>query len=350
MGFALPEDGRRHEPVKPKLENSAPDEGSLGVKSRQLAEHFRRFRTPTNTRFFNALVEHFSPISENPCLEMYFEYAISTNERGRQVVELIKRFVNLAGRNYMDVGCAYGGFLVAFAEAGATVTGVDTDSQLLELARHNLLDNHISGRLLMRDTTKTEDLREFHGSLDIVTCNDVIEHVADPLALVKNVSAILRSDGFAYFEIPNRFYPRFVLEDGHYKLFGITLLDFPEAEQYFSLHAPGVSYGVHYIGIDECKRLFEHAGMELSVLPESLQNSGLESVLGDIAELGGVAESRLERVPEAVRSLVRERLAQYLRETSLTPRVTLPEQQEFLRLYGTSFWRVIGSKERRFRI
>jgi hypothetical protein len=42
---------------------------------------------------------------------------------------------------------------------------------------------------------------------------------------------MLAPDGIAYLEIPNRYFTRFVREDGHYKLFGITLLGMLKPKQ-----------------------------------------------------------------------------------------------------------------------
>lgn len=289
----------------------------------EVADEFSRFRSSGNARFFDALGKHLSSLQLDPCLQMYFEFAITCNERGRQVANLLRRYVDLGGKHYLDVGCAYAGFLVAFAEQGAEVIGIDNDELLLNLARYNLLDNSVDAPLLMLDATRLEDESEFLSSFDLITCNNVIEHVDDPAALVRNIGCTLRRDGLAYFEIPNRNNPRHILQVGHYQLFGITLLDYPEAREYYSLHAPGIPYGVrHYLGLDEYAKLFEQAGMRMTVLDESFQGISIDAVLNDIDELRTGRDSELAKAPSALRNRVKQSLSQYLSEVEVLASAT----------------------------
>jgi 2-polyprenyl-3-methyl-5-hydroxy-6-metoxy-1,4-benzoquinol methylase len=310
-----------------------------------IAERFHHFRTSRNQRFFDALCNHFSSLQYDPCLAMYFEFATTSNERGQRVATLLQKHTRLQGKRYLDVGCAYAGFLVAFAERGAEVLGIDTDKMLINLAQYNLLDNHLNAPILVRDATCPEGLSEFQGSFDLITCNDVIEHVDDPQALLRNITAILRDDGIAYFEIPNRYHPRYVLQDGHYQLFGITLLDYPDASEYYSYHAPGVPYGVrHYLGLDEYAKLFEQVGMTFTVMDDTFENMDIAMILNDIAEVRAQKKIGLNRVPSVLRERVEDLLSRYLDDVEASPRTTASEQREFMLRYGVGFWRVLGHK------
>jgi GT2 family glycosyltransferase/2-polyprenyl-3-methyl-5-hydroxy-6-metoxy-1,4-benzoquinol methylase len=311
----------------------------------EVAQQFRHFKTPRNEHFFKALTRHLSALTGDSGLPMYFENAITCNERGRVVANLLQKHTTIGDKRYLDIGCAYGGFLVAFAEQGAQVTGIDNDQALLNLAKYNLMDNHLDVRLLARDATRASDLTKFHASFDIITCNDVIEHVADPQALLRNISDMLASNGLAYFEIPNRYYARFVLQDGHYQLFGITLLDYPDAKQYYSLHAPGSAYTVrHYLGIDQYAKMFSNAGLELTILPETFEGLSIDLILNDVAELRANAETELSKVPGPLRERVSQYLSSYLQEVEAQPRATDLQQRDFKLHYGTGFWRVLGRK------
>jgi polysaccharide pyruvyl transferase CsaB len=324
----------------------AASEPELTGAAAKIADRFRHFRTPNNAAFFNALAAHFARIESNPCLPMYFEFAITCNARGRQVVEILRGHTALLhGKRYLDVGCAYGGFLVAFAEQGSQVTGIDIDEMLLRLARTNLRDNQLDVPLLVADATRAEQLNEFGDSFDVITCNDVIEHVEDPQLLLANLAAMLRSDGLVYFEIPNRYAPRHVMRDGHYQLFGITLLDYPEARDYYAQHAPGAPYTTrHYLSLDQYAEMFAREGMQLEILEANYQNVDLETALNDMIELRDGAQAGLSGVPPSLRPLVRERLANYLREIEACPRATESERRDFLLRYGMGFWRVLGRK------
>ena len=320
-------------------------EPALNGAAARIADRFRHFRSPNNTGFFNALATHLAASESDPCLPMYFEFAITCNARGREVAELLRNHTELLGKRCLDVGCAYGGFLVAFAEQGAKVTGIDLDESLLRLARTNLQDNKIDVPLFLADATRAEQLKEFSDRLDLITCNDVIEHVEDPQLLLANLAAMLHSDGLVYLEIPNSRTPGHIRRDGHYQLFGITLLDYPEARDYYSLHAPGVPYGVrHYLTLDQYADLFASAGLEIEILESNYQSVDLATALNELKTLRSESSAGLSSVPASVRPRVEERLADYLREVENCARTTESERRDFLLRYAMGFWRVLGRK------
>jgi SAM-dependent methyltransferase len=43
-------------------------------------------------------------------------------------------------------------------------------------------------------------------SFDLVVCNDILEHLLDPLAIVKEISRVLRDEGTVIINVPNHFY------------------------------------------------------------------------------------------------------------------------------------------------
>ncbi len=329
---------------------------SADASAKQLYERFSHFRKPDNENFYTALTRHFSSIPDDACLPMYFEFAISSNERGRHVASLLSQRTKLRGKRYLDVGCAYGGFLVAFAEQGADVTGFDLDSMLLGLAQHNLRDHNLDAPLQLLDATDAERLRPLHDSFDIITCNDVIEHVDDPRALVRNIADMLTEGGLAYFEIPNARHPQYVLSDGHYQLFGITLLDYPSASAYFSVLHPGRPYGVrHYLKLKEYEDLFAEFGLSLSLLEESVDGLSVEMIRKEAAKLHAAAVTGLSNFPsstpheviESWRKRISNALTNYLETLESAPLGTEQQRRDFLANYGPGFWRIIAQKKAR---
>ncbi len=100
-------------------------------------KRFQKYLHRGNRRFFRAMCRRYAQDHESsPCLNFYFEYAISSNDRGRAIADLLARYTSIAGKRYLDAGCAYAGFLVAMAERGAAETvGIDVDPRLLLLRR-----------------------------------------------------------------------------------------------------------------------------------------------------------------------------------------------------------------------
>jgi 2-polyprenyl-3-methyl-5-hydroxy-6-metoxy-1,4-benzoquinol methylase len=305
---------------------------------------YAHLATPGNRRFFQALAGHLGHAVDHPCLSMYMEFALSTNERGRKVAQIIDAMLPLAGKRSLDVGCAYGGFLVAFAERGADPSGFDIAPDLLALAAQNFADHGCGFPVRLADVTKAEDVASFARSFDVITCNDVIEHVDDPDVTIGHVAAMLRPGGLAYFEIPNRDAAAFVACDGHYQLYGITQLDREDATRYFAAHSPGVPYGVaHYLRLPEYRALFAAHGLAVDVLPgEDGADPG--SVAAQLDDLAANLAAKLEGVPAEVRDDVRAAVQRYLDEAARSPRATPAERNTYVQRYGTSFWRVVARK------
>jgi len=109
--------------------------------------------------------------------------------------ELLTRFdrYRRTGRFY-DVGCG-GGFLVeAAAERGWQAEGLEVSSSAVEFGRARGLTLHC-GTLA--------DVRPDEGIHDVVTMMEVIEHVREPVALLRQAGALLRPGGALYLTTPN---------------------------------------------------------------------------------------------------------------------------------------------------
>ncbi|MDQ8050844.1 methyltransferase domain-containing protein [Luteibacter sp.] len=142
------------------------------------------------------------------------------------------------GVRFADVGCAYGGYLVAAAEAGASeVVGIDVDEDYLRLGKE-LLDAHgVRGRLELGSVDDPALLARLPTAFDVVTCTDVLEHVADPAITLYMLSRYMAPGGRIYLTVPNYRCPAWVKSDPHFQIAGITLL--PPAQ------ARATAYAIH---------------------------------------------------------------------------------------------------------
>lgn len=282
------------------------------------------------------MAETFAPFAEDPILPTWFEFAITTNHRGRKVAELMSGVTSLQHKSHLDVGCAYGGFLVGFAEQGCNVVGVDIDENLLDLARRNLEDQGVEACLLTADATAPKITDQLGGSFDLVTCNDVIEHVPDASALLVNTAALLSADGIAYFEIPNGEAVEYVISDGHFGLFGITLLDYEEASQYCRACRPGMEYGTYnYLSLEEYLNLFAKAGLKAEALTTK---TSVATTLRSLDRLRDCHDRMLEAVPHKFQSRVSQRVSAYLDEVAEVS----PASREFAVRFGADMWQLIA--------
>ncbi|HKD17904.1 MAG TPA: methyltransferase domain-containing protein [Thermoanaerobaculia bacterium] len=317
---------------------------------RRVADRFARFREPGGEAFHEALARHFAHLETHPVLPLHFEYAATANARGRAAADRLARILPLERRGrlggrirVLDVGCAYGGFLVAFAERGARVTGIDLDERYVRLAALNLRERGLDGDIVHGDACAPHP--SFRGRFDVVIANDVIEHVPRPRAFLGFLRDWLAPHGTAYLEIPNGDWPPYVSRDGHHQLFGVTRLSFEEAAAYMQLHSPGGRYDTYqYLGEREYASLFREAGLSFELLEEDVSAVPVERILEQCAELRAEAPARLATVPEAMRALVEERVRAYLERVESAPRSTPEEIRRFRIDFGPAFWTVLARR------
>lgn len=162
---------------------------------------------------------------------MWFDYALRTNLRGAKLRDSLSTHLRPWYMRYLDVGCGFGGCLVAFSKAGLQVSGIELDPLRAEFSKANLLDHNIPPNVLALDILAPE-ARETLGRYDLITCIDVIEHVLDVPKTLEILCSLLTPGGLLVLEIPNKNFIPFVSKDGHFSLFGITQLPRPEAIAY----------------------------------------------------------------------------------------------------------------------
>jgi len=105
----------------------------------------------------------------------------------------------LEGKRALDVGCGAGLLCEPLARLGAEVTGVDAAEQTIEAARL-----HAAGAGLAIEYRQGELASLELGQFDLLTCLEVIEHVADKPAFVAQLAAHLAPDGLLVMSTPNR--------------------------------------------------------------------------------------------------------------------------------------------------
>jgi 2-polyprenyl-6-hydroxyphenyl methylase/3-demethylubiquinone-9 3-methyltransferase len=105
----------------------------------------------------------------------------------------------LAGKRALDVGCGAGLLCEPLARLGAQVSGVDAAPENIAAAR-----DHAEGGGLEISYHAGELASLGLGSFDLVTCMEVIEHVADKAGFVAQLAAHLAPGGLMILSTPNR--------------------------------------------------------------------------------------------------------------------------------------------------
>ena len=110
--------------------------------------------------------------------------------------------VNLAGRKVLDVGCGGGILAEAMAHRGAIVTGIDMGEAPLAVARLHLLE---SGLDIDYRHARAEDFAAANpGRFSVITCLEMLEHVPDPLSVLRACHAMLEPGGHLFLSTINR--------------------------------------------------------------------------------------------------------------------------------------------------
>ena len=114
----------------------------------------------------------------------------------------IDRHATLAGKKVLDVGCGGGILSEAMAQRGAEVTGIDMGEAPLNVARLHALETGVS--INYRQMPVEQLAEEMPGTFDVVTCLEMLEHVPDPLSIIKACYRLVKPGGMVFFSTINR--------------------------------------------------------------------------------------------------------------------------------------------------
>lgn len=108
-------------------------------------------------------------------------------------------FTPLAGKTALDVGCGAGLLAEPLKRLGAAITAIDAAPENIAIARAHAAT---SGLAIDYRTGGVEAVAGER--FDLVTCLEVIEHVADPAAFVAGLAGALADGGLLIMSTPNR--------------------------------------------------------------------------------------------------------------------------------------------------
>jgi SAM-dependent methyltransferase len=119
-------------------------------------------------------------------------------DQRRQEAQVRVRWLRSAGPptgRLLEVGCASGWFLAEARAVGYEVVGIEPAQDMAEAARRR------SGAVVHAAMLEDADLAP--ASFDVAAAFHVLEHLADPRALLEQLRAALRPGGVLVLELPN---------------------------------------------------------------------------------------------------------------------------------------------------
>lgn len=106
-----------------------------------------------------------------------------------------------AADRLLDVGCAYGPFLLASCEAGYEAFGIDTSKAAVRFVREQLRLPGLTARFEVMQRSSLPE--EFDGRYDVVTMWYVLEHFRNSAQVLQKVYNFLKPGGIFAFSTPN---------------------------------------------------------------------------------------------------------------------------------------------------
>lgn len=183
---------------------------------RELREYFTQMSSREIERFFwqsgELLADHWRKLKVNPkseeslrsfyneteleIFELMHYHSEETDEGPLNYVvalELAKRF---GCRTYMDYGSGIGSGGILFARNGLEVTLCDISTPLLEFAKRRFANRNLCANFIDLKTSRPSQ------TFDVVTCFEVLEHLRDPLATLREIHNDLREGGLLIVTAP----------------------------------------------------------------------------------------------------------------------------------------------------
>ncbi|MFC0321975.1 bifunctional 2-polyprenyl-6-hydroxyphenol methylase/3-demethylubiquinol 3-O-methyltransferase UbiG [Gallibacterium melopsittaci] len=112
----------------------------------------------------------------------------------------------LAGKKVLDVGCGGGILAESLAKTGAIVTGIDMSTEPLAVARQHAAEQELIinyQQITVEDFLQNQQQQQAE-KFDVITCMEMLEHVPDPLSVIRSCQQLLKPNGVLFMSTINR--------------------------------------------------------------------------------------------------------------------------------------------------
>lgn len=106
-----------------------------------------------------------------------------------------------SGKKFLEIGCSDGLLEERLQRRFTSLTGIDANASDIEIAMQSGIKN---AKFLVADAEK---LPFKNSTFDKIVCSEVLEHVDDDAAAVKEMHRVLKTDGKIIITVPQKNYP-----------------------------------------------------------------------------------------------------------------------------------------------
>lgn len=133
--------------------------------------------------------------STGPLVEQYF-ITLSFTSLTSRPKDLFQIINNLTpGLSVLDFGSGSGTHSIACAQKGCDVYSVDISKKMLEYTKIRFAKRNLSGHFF-HSLEQIKDVK-----FDFIICDDVIEHLPDPVKVLKDFVLLLKPQGSIHLEV-----------------------------------------------------------------------------------------------------------------------------------------------------
>jgi len=148
----------------------------------------------------------------------------------------------------LDIGSSSGIITSLLGNHFSLAIGIDIDQEAVRYAK----EHHSSDRnqFLIADAMR---MPFKDGSLDVVVCNHIYEHVPEARRLMDEIHRVMKDEGFCYFSAGNKH----MIIEGHYSLPFLSWLPKPLANIYLRLSRKGKFYYEEHLSLRSLRQLVQ---------------------------------------------------------------------------------------------
>lgn len=215
---------------------------------------------------------------------------------GSPILDRLALYVELTpSSRILDVGSGVGGFVIACRNRGLRAVGIEPDrigqgSELtsIQIARRRIAEPVFANGI-------GEVLPFADACFDLVIMNQVVEHVSDQAAVIREAGRVVRRGGVIYIACPN--YLRFY--EPHYKIFWLPLLPKFLGRLYLQIRgrSPALLNQLTYTTNRRLRKLCATLGSEYRALDLHREGFLQKSHIGSFAARSTRIANRLTKLP-----------------------------------------------------